>query len=143
MRKAFSLTEVLIAVVIIACGIVPIFFVFSRGNAGTVQTKDEILAQNYALDLLAYAQALKFDNAFLSQGRHPAKSVSLTPSNIPAVSLKMEDGFDRNLEVVDWQPDASMEWGYQYKVLTSEVTWTSKGVSRKIQMPSIIYKGKN
>ncbi len=126
-----------------ASGIIPIFLVFSRGTAGTVQTKDEILAQNYALDLLAYAQTMKFDDSFLSQGRHPAKTVSISPSNIPAVSLKMEEGFDRNLEVTDWQPDPGMEWAYKYKILTAEVIWTSKGVSRKIQMPSLVFKGKN
>ena len=51
----------MIAVFVLAIGIIPAFYVFSRGTAGTILTRDEILAHSYASELIDYAQALGFD----------------------------------------------------------------------------------
>lgn len=140
LKRAFSLSEVMIAVVVIAVGIIPVFFLFSRGNAGTVQTKDEILAYQFASELLAYAQTKTYDDPLLAVGRKKQGDISLTPLNGAPLVLNMDTDFDRYLSVVEIKPDVSLDWPFAYKVLTSEVSWKSGGVSRKIQLSVMIYQ---
>jgi len=142
-RFAFTLPEVLIGLLVISCGIIPIFYVFARGNAGTVQTKDEVLAQNYASDLLSYALTKKYDDPFLAEGRHSLDSLTITPKSGAPVTLEVEKDFSRFLNVTEWHPPAGMDWDYSYKIIVAEVVWKSAGVSRKLQLSSLVYQPRN
>ncbi|HEY9069563.1 MAG TPA: prepilin-type N-terminal cleavage/methylation domain-containing protein [Candidatus Ozemobacteraceae bacterium] len=140
-RHAFTITEVMIAILIVAACLVPIFFVFSKGSAGTIQTRDEVLAYNYATELLDYALLQPFDSPFLQPGiDRDANELEVTPSAGAAFKLHMEPRFQRKLSVKTPSVPASVP--FAYKVLIAEVSWANSNIKRRISMTGMLYRNR-
>lgn len=138
-KNAFSITEVMIAVLIIAACLAPIFFVFSKGAAGTQQTRDEVLAYNHATELLDFALSKPFDSSFLSVGdKRDANVIEVTPTTGEAFTLKIDERFHRTLSVV--APTTPTSVPYAYKVLVAEVSWNTANVKRHISMTGLVHR---
>ncbi len=133
-RHGFSFTEIMIAVLIIGVTLAPMIYVFSRGTSGTIRTRDEVLAYNYATELLDYAQSLKFDEKpFLEEGNRKADEIEINGPEGPVAVLKIEPKFERYLTVM--VPPVPDGLPFDYKVLVAEIRW--KGQDKKIRMSSI------
>lgn len=141
--RAFSLTEVLMALLLVACAIIPIFMMFSRGNEGVVRTRDEILAHTYATELLDYAQTLGYDRINSLPGFKFTDRFRLDELPIGGGALsKVEPNFARYLTVTHWEPQGSLRnWPMSYRFLTATVEWNSMGVQRFYKMTSLLYRG--
>jgi len=139
-RNAFSITEVMIAVLVVAACLSPIFFIFSKGAAGTQQTRDEVLAYNYATELLDYALSKPFDSPFLAVGTRDANALEVTPAAGPAFTLKADERFERKLSVIT--PSVPATVPFTYKVLVAEVAWKTAQVQRSISMSCMIYRNR-
>ena len=102
-KFAFSLVEICIVCAIISILLIPIFRIFSSGSSTTIYNRNEILAQQYASNLIAYCNTLPFDNEYLndSEGR-----------SIPELNVKdkleiIEDIFTRTLSITTYVDDLS------------------------------------
>jgi type II secretory pathway pseudopilin PulG len=71
--KGFSFVEILFAIVLLGALIAPIFTLLNQSSTGTVQNRNDILAQQHATNLLAYAYSLPYDHGFLNAG--PARDI--------------------------------------------------------------------
>mgnify|MGYP003289942253 CR=1 FL=1 len=60
-RNGFSLLEILIALVFIACAFLPIYNAFSVGSQGTASNINENIATNYASDMINFLKDLSYD----------------------------------------------------------------------------------
>ncbi|HNW36967.1 MAG TPA: hypothetical protein PKM25_18655 [Candidatus Ozemobacteraceae bacterium] len=140
-RTAFTITEVMIAVLVVAACLAPIFFIFSKGSAGTIQTRDEVLAYNYATELLDYALTKPYDSPFLLPGQdHNANELEVTPSTGAAFKLGIEPRFQRRLSVL--MPVVPASVPFVYKVLVAEVSWATATVKRRVSMTGMMYRSR-
>lgn len=141
MRRAFTLTEVLMATIVLGLAMLPLFMVFSKGSAGTVQTRDEVMGTGYVTELLALAQCLAYDDAFLTpQVKAPCQQLPLPVVGGEALNKPIDARFKRFFTVKEISAGADVP--YTYKVLISEVNWVSSNVTRSLQMTGLVYKGK-
>ena len=123
-KSAFTLVEVSIVCGIIVILLVPVFTLMSKGSSTTIRNRNEILAQQYASNLIAYCNAVPFDDDYLtdSEGR-----------SIPELSVKdklekVEDIFTRTLSVSTFVDDVS---GCKYKLVSVKVEWQQPGELNK------------
>lgn len=130
----------MIAVLVVAACLSPIFFIFSKGAAGTQQTRDEVLAYNYATELLDYALSKPFDSPFLTVGTRDANALEVTPANGAAFTLKTDDRFERKLSVIS--PSVPTTVPFIYKVLVAEVAWKTAQVRRSISMSCMMSRNR-
>ncbi|MBI3038136.1 hypothetical protein HYY75_03650 [bacterium] len=122
--QGFSFNEVVITILLIGAAIVPVFHIFSRSAEGTIQTQDEVLAQNYAEELLDFALTLPNNSPLLipTQGLVPVDpSKLLLKTTGGDLSLVTNPKFVRLLSVRE--PDNLMKWPYKYKLLAAEIQW--------------------
>ncbi len=133
----FSFVEILFAVVLLGFLIAPIFTLLNQSSSGTVQNRNDILAQQHATNLLAYAYALPYDDAFLNPG--PARTVKElnVVANSASLNLGMEEEmFTRTLEVDEQKP---ADWPHAYKILTVRVKWKQANESaREIKVAGMV-----
>ncbi|HOT27032.1 MAG TPA: type II secretion system protein [Candidatus Ozemobacteraceae bacterium] len=139
-KNAFTITEVMIAVLVVAACLSPIFFIFSRGAAGTQQTRDEVLAYTYATELLDYALSKSFDSPFLAPGTRDANALEVTQADGSSFVLKADERFERKLSVVI--PSVPATVPFTYKVLIAEVAWKTAQVKRNISMSCMMYRNR-
>lgn len=136
-KAAFSFVEILFAIIALGVLIAPIFSMFSQGSSGTVRNRNDILAQQHASNLLAYAFALPYDHVMLETG--PAREVG--ELNVPAGSevlpLGMEEEmFRRTIEVSEVKP---VDWRFSYKTVVVKVAWKQANeVLREIQIAGLV-----
>lgn len=91
-KTGFSLIEICIACCVLGVLMVPIFTMMSKGTAGTVHNKNEILARQYAANLLAYCNLLNYNDDFLK-----AKSNEKFKIREKSLPLKLSDGSNIDL----------------------------------------------
>ena len=144
MRKrinGFSIVEIVVVCVIIMICLVPVFTLMSRGNSGTIRNRNEILAQQYASNYIAYANALPFDSEKIKE---------MTDKNINELSISKNDGsvidnidkteeiFNRFVTIKDFPPTDDIP--YKYKVVTVKVEWQQKGetIKRNVTMSGLV-----
>jgi hypothetical protein len=113
----------------------------SRGNSGTIRNRNEILAQQYASNYIAYANALPFDSEKIKE---------MTDKNINELSISKNDGsvidnidkteeiFNRFVTIKDFPPTDDIP--YKYKVVTVKVEWQQKGetIKRNVTMSGLV-----
>jgi len=140
--SAFSIIEVMIAVLIVGATMTPIFFLFSRSTAGTTQTRDEALASGYASELLEFAQLKGYDDPLFPVGEnHDFPEIKLKTKAGSEVAVKIESRFSRKLHVRI--PPITAPWPYLYKILVVEVSWSpAPGQTRKVSMAGLLSKNK-
>ncbi|RCK79668.1 MAG: hypothetical protein OZSIB_4140 [Candidatus Ozemobacter sibiricus] len=140
---AFTIVEVMIAVLIIGASMTPIFFMFSRSSTGTVQSRDEVLAYAYAQEMLEFAQARGFDDPQVAVGENR----TITPLELRAlgggaIALPVDPRFTRVLHV-RVPPLSAAAWPYQYKVLVAEVSWKPNDEqTRSVRLTGLLTRAK-
>lgn len=133
-KRGFSFTEIAIALLILAIGLIPVFYVFSRGSAGTVLAREEITAHQLAGEMIDAATLLGYDDARLADGQ-------LDGTQLPNVSPD-DPRFQRTLLVTDVRPAGGWkDWPVAYKILTARVSWDNSGVVRTFTLTGLLYKG--
>lgn len=136
-RRGFTLSEVLVGMLLTAVVLVPLFHLFSRGNVGTVMNRDEVLAQAYAGALLDHLLGLGYD-------RLPPTATPQAMAEVPAggETLGMAPGFTRFYQVEEIAPAGSLaDWPMAYKVVTVTVGWTAPVGMRQFVVTGLLHQG--
>ena len=135
--SGFSFVEVLFAIILLGVLIAPFFTLMTQSSSGTVQNRNDILAQQHATNLLAYAYSLPYDHNFLNAGAaRTIKDLSVT-ANGASLDLGMEeDIFTRTIEIDEQKP---ADWPHAYKILTVKVKWKQANESaREIKVAGLV-----
>jgi prepilin-type N-terminal cleavage/methylation domain-containing protein len=136
--RGFSFIELIMAVIIMAIGLIPIMWFFSRSNVGTIKTRDEIYARQYACELFDYVVARGFDANFPT-GDTGTEVPSIT---IEGETTEIEDRFSRRLFVADLAPSHNSEWPLQYRSIMVEVSWSADQQDRNLRLTGILHAPK-
>lgn len=147
--KGFSLVEIMIACVLIAIFLLPVFTLQKKSNINTMQNKYKVLAQTYASNYIAYCNALPFTDPILKEslaeidtesdaGKTFLEAVK-TDLGLSRIDVKMNEAiFKRTLTVKDIAIKDS-SWPYKYKLVTVKVYWQQPGEKEKsISMKSLL-----
>ncbi len=134
-KPGFSFVEVIIAITIMAIGLIPIMWFFSRSNVGTIKTRDEIYAQQYAAELYDYVIASGF-SACTPTGESGIEVPTIT---IEDETIAVEERFTRRLIVAELAPAHNSEWPLQYRTVAVEVSWTADQQVRNLRLTGIIH----
>lgn len=123
-RSAFTIVEICLVCAIIIILLVPVFSLMTRGSSTTIYNRNEILAQQYASNLIAYCNAVPFDNEYLkdSDGR------SIPVLKVNDKEEKIEDIFTRTLSVITYVDDVSER---KYKLVSVKIEWQESGEANK------------
>jgi hypothetical protein len=132
----FSFVELMIAVFVLAMGIIPAFFVFFRGNVGTVLNRDEITARQYAGEVLDYFRARDYDQVTVTTDRI---EFPLVPGG-----AAIDGKFKRFLAVKRLVPNRGIaDWPVEYKIVTVEVEWSADSVPQVFVQTNLLFKGRS
>ena len=134
-QEGFSFVEVVVAITILTIGILPITWFFSRTNAGTIKTRDEIYAQQYAAELYDYVAAQGFA-ATLPTGDTGSEVPSIT---INEETISIEPRFNRRLTIADLAPAHNTEWPLVYRTVAIEISWVADQQQRSLKLTGIIH----
>ncbi len=135
-RTGFTLIELSIAIVLFGIVCVMLFSMFSQARTGTIQTRDEITALEYATTILNYSRSLPFTDPFLNPSEIRRITELQTPGFSPVEKLLVvAPAFECQLSIVPCQVAAASS--FAYKVLRVDVKWVSGGVSRQISLTAL------
>ncbi|HOI91920.1 MAG TPA: hypothetical protein PLK28_15570 [Candidatus Rifleibacterium sp.] len=138
-RKAFSFAELIIAIMVLSAGILPIFWFFSRTNIGTIKTRDEILAWQYASELLDVAVA----RGYAANPATGEKGIEIDSISCGDLTTSVDKRFSRRLFVKDLAPGHNSEWPCRYKTISVEVSWIVDTQPRSMRLTGLIYAPEN
>lgn len=134
-NKGFSFTELVIAVLLLSIGLLPIFWFFSRTNVGTQKTRDEVLAWQYAAELIDYSIARGFAGNELTD----TNGVEVREITVGSEKTSIENKFTRRLFVRPLAPEHNSAWPCRYHSITSEVSWMAESQQRNIKLTGLLY----
>lgn len=128
--KGFSIIEICIVGVILTVFLVPVFTLMSRGSSRTIHNKNEILAQQYASNIIAYCNVLPFDSEKLAE----VDEKDICELNIElkddVINIdKTEDIFKRFVSIKDFP--RTDQRPYNYKIVTVRVEWQQTGEKKR------------
>lgn len=121
----FSFVEILFTIVVLGVMLAPVSSIFSQGSSGTIRSRNDILAQQHAANLLAYASSLPYEDEFLKPGS--AREVGDLPVMTGGVELALgmeDEQFVRTMEVSEIKPSG---WQFSYKLVVVRVSWKQVG----------------
>jgi hypothetical protein len=140
--NGFSLVEISIVGAILLIFLIPVVTLMSRGSSGTIRNRNEILAQQYASNYIAYSNLQKFDSEKLQETTEEKLVDELKlEKNGETFALidKLEDDlFKRYVSIKDFP--ATDEIPYNYKVVTVRVEWLQPGekTKRNVTMSGLV-----
>ncbi len=146
--KGFSFVEIAIVCVILLILLIPIFTLFSRGSTGTVRNRNEILAQQYASNVISYCNIVPFDDVILKTengkktdviGELKIKDIADGIDDIDiSIPIELGETASKTITVTDFP--RTEEWPYKYKLVTVKVAWLQPGETkvRDITMTGLV-----
>ena len=123
-KNGFSMVEISIVCSVVIVLLVPVFALMSRGSSTTIRNRNEILAQQYASNLIAYCNAVPLDDEFLVE----TVGKSIPELHVKDKTEKLEDIFTRTLFVKNFSDDSL---GSKYKLVSVKVEWQQSGKAKK------------
>ncbi len=146
-NNGFSITEVMVACLALGIMLVPVFMMFSKSSAGTTRNKNDILAQQDAANILAYAYALNYDHDFLKEGTKVVKEKKVKSSDGTDIDLSVtESFFHRTVNIKEYKVSQTSR---AYKLISVSVEWDQssnkdkekeKSKKKEIKLTGLIYK---
>ncbi|MEW6709508.1 MAG: hypothetical protein AB1403_06750 [Candidatus Riflebacteria bacterium] len=136
-RLAFSFVEIMFAVILLGILLVPIYSLFSQGSHGAIQSRNEILAQQHASNLLAFLHLFPYDHEFLTPvfKREFGRLDLVLESE--ALNLEPEPLFKRFLTIKEISPT---NWSRKYKIITINLEWSEGQKKQELKLCGIKFK---
>ena len=139
--NGFSIVEICIVCGILTIFLVPIFTLMSRGSSGTIRNRNEILAQQYASNYIAYCNLQPFDSEYLNETTEEKNIEKLDLKKDGAIFAeidKLEESFARYVSIKDYPK--TDEIPYSYKLITVRVEWKQAGekTNRQVTMCGLV-----
>ncbi len=143
-NKGFSIIEICIVCVIMLVVMIPIFTLMSQGNAGTVHNRNEIIARNYAANIIAYLNLLPYDDIKeLSKAELSSLALENTETNLKIDLNDLGKNFDY-FKTLDFNAYAKVsEFNNRfnkYKVVSVTVEWkeTNKKTVSSVSLSGMV-----
>lgn len=137
-REGFSFTELMVAVFVLSAGLLPILWFFSRTNVGTMKTRDDALAWQYASELVDYATARGYEGVEeTGDDGTPFPSIDIDGVQTSIDSVR----FTRKL-IVRPMETGNSEWPCRYRSVTAVVTWMAETRPRSLKLTGLLYAPK-
>lgn len=138
LKQAFSFVEIMFAVVCVGLLLVPVYSIFSQGSMGAIQSRNEIIAQQHAANLLSFLSLFPYDHKFLNPTENQDfKKLELELEG-EALNLEPEAMFSRRIAIKELVPDA---WQKQYKLIIVTLNWKEAGQKeRELKICGIKFK---
>jgi type II secretory pathway pseudopilin PulG len=134
----FSLVEIVVALTFLTVLLIPVYLIFDQGTTGTRQVKNEIVAQQYATNLLGYLCIFPYDHKHLTPVVDQNVDSLVLKMDSEALSLDLDKRYSRKLTIREF---VSPHWPVKYKVLNVSVSWKEReGRPRKLSVCSLIFK---
>jgi hypothetical protein len=129
--KGFSIVEICVVVAILTVFLIPVFTLMTRGSSGTIRNRNEILAQQYASNYIAYCNVVPFDNEKIAEvNEKVVNELNIELKDGSSVNIdKTEDNFKRIVSIKDY-PDTS-DRPYKYKIVSVKIEWQQVGEKKK------------
>ncbi len=138
-RKAFSLIEICIVCGVLIIFLVPVLTLLSRSSSGTIRNRNEILAQQHASNVIAFCNALKYDDDFLKPTDNKVPENLKINAGDHVIDLNLEENsiFSRTISIKEFKDG---DWPFHYKTITVTVQWQQPGEKekRKLQMTGLV-----
>ena len=132
----FSLIEILFALALFSLLIFPVFNMFSHGSVGIVQTRNEVLAQQHASNLLSYLSIFPYNHENLKVGERDFDQLELK-MDVESIQLGVEKLFRRKVKIIEIKP---ADWPLTYKVVSVVVSWKTGKKDKKVSITEIFYQ---
>ncbi len=135
--RAFSMVELLIAMVIITALLIPLFGALMWGQQKTDLTVDQVIAENLAMRFLEYVHSFDFEE--IDSGLENTDSL---PDSlfVPVAGFDIEPLVPDDYEQVEFVPegaDPEDKVEMKYKIVTVKVTWEHLGDPKEIELADI------
>ena len=129
--KGFSAVEICVVGVILTVFLVPVFTLMTRGSSGTIRNRNEILAQQYASNFIAYCNVVPFESEKIAEVNEKVineLNIELKDGNTVNID-KTEDIFKRTISIKDY-PETN-DRPYKYKIVSVKIEWEQVGEKKK------------
>ena len=130
----FSIVEICVVVAILAVFLLPVFALMSRGSSGTIRNRNEILAQQYASNYIAYCNVVPFDSDKIAEvNEKVVNELNIELKDGSSINIdKTEDIFQRIVSIKDY-PDTN-DRPYKYKTVSVKIEWQQVGEKKKREL---------
>ena len=129
--NGFSSIEICVVGAILTTFLIPVFTLMTRGSSGTIRNRNEIIAQQYASNYIAYCNVEVFDSEKLKEiEEKEINELNIELKNGSVINIdKTEKNFKRLVSIKDY-PDTD-ERPYKYKIVTVKIEWEQLGEKKK------------
>ena len=121
--NGFSSIEICVVGAILTTFLIPVFTLMTRGSSGTIRNRNEIIAQQYASNYIAYCNVETFDSEKLKEiEEKEINELNIELKDGSKINIdKTEKNFKRLVSIKDY-PDTD-ERPYKYKRITVKIEW--------------------
>ena len=143
-KKAFTLAEICIACGVFLALLVPVLTLLSRGSSGTILNRNQILAQTYISNVIAFYNAVPFDddNMKETEGDETKPIKDQLEFNQYGIKIEVPEELSslvkqKTVQIKDFTNE---EMPYKYKLITAKIEWLQPGEakSREVTMTSLV-----
>ena len=129
--NGFSSIEICVVGAILTTFLIPVFTLMTRGSSGTIRNRNEIIAQQYASNYIAYCNVETFDSEKLKEiEEKEINELNIELKDGSKINIdKTEKNFKRLVSIKDY-PDTD-ERPYKYKIITVKIEWQQIGEKKK------------
>ena len=150
-KQGFSLVKISIVCAILGILLLPVFVLMSKSSSGTIRNRNEILAQQYASNVIAFCNIIKFDCDFLKETEEKVivpGEMKVTVTNDLSIDMDItEDNFNkiatRTISIKNFNSDdtGNIPSPFKYKIVTVKVEWLQPGetVPRNVTVTGLVY----
>lgn len=126
----FSIIEICIVGVILTVFLVPVFTLMSRGGSRTIHNRNEILAQQYASNIIAYYNVVPFNDEKLAEvDEKDVNELNIELKDDVINIDKTEDNFKRFISIKDFPRTDKRP--FNYKIITVKIEWQQLGEKKR------------
>ena len=132
--KGFSAIEICVVGAILTVFLIPVFTLMTRGSSGTIRNRNEILAQQYASNYIAFCNVAPFDSEDLVEvNEKNCNELNIDFKDGSKINVdKTEENFKRLVSIKDYP--ATDDRPYKYKVVTVKIVWEQLGEKKKREL---------
>ncbi len=129
--KGFSAVEICVVCVILTIFLIPVFTLMTRGSSGTIRNRNEILAQQYASNYIAFCNVVPFNDKEIKEvDEKIVNELNIDHKDGSKINIdKPEENFKRIVSIKDY-PDTD-DRPYKYKIITVKIEWQQIGEKKK------------
>ncbi len=144
LKKAFTLAEICIACGVLMALLVPVLTLLSKGSSGTILNRNQIMAQEYISNVIAFYNARPFDDDELkAKDGDETKPIEeeLKITNM-GITIKVPEELSKLVKkkTVQIKDFSNSDMPYKYKLITATIVWLQPGETknREVTMTSLV-----